>query len=226
MKIQGIFAALATPFDHKGEIYKAKVLHNVEKWNRVALSGYAVGTRTGEGALLMFEERVQLWKLVRQAADPARILLADVSREGVKECLALAEQAAEIGFHGVLCSTPFVSDRSALPVVTELPLMLDSAASLWSALKGGAPGAILGFGSVAPYACIAVWEAFRTREEEAGLDWQSRIAHPSELVGDVGSLKHAMDLNGYYGGLPRLPLNPPSMARKALIEEAFRDIKG
>jgi 4-hydroxy-2-oxoglutarate aldolase len=226
MKLQGIFAALATPFDYRGEIYKVKVQHNVEKWNRVGLAGYAVATRTGEGGLLTFEERVELFRLVKEAAAPERALLADVTREGVKESLLLAERAAEIGYHGVLCTTPFVADRSPLPVVTELPVMLDSAAGLWPALKGGAPGAVLGFASAAPYATVAVWEAFRTREEEAGLDWQARITGPSELVRDVAALKYAMDLNGYYGGPPRLPLPPVSKEAKAVLEEAFRDLKG
>ena len=226
MKLQGIFAALATPFDYKGEIYKLKVQHNVDKWNRVGLAGYAVATRVGEGGLLTFEERVALFRLVKEAAAPERVLLADVTREGVKESLLLAEQAAEIGYNGVLCGTPFVGDRSALPVVEQLPVMLDSAAGLWSALKGGAPGVILGFASAAPYASVAVWEAFRTREEEAGLDWQARVTGPSELVKEVGALKYAMDLNGYYGGLPRLPLAPASRERKAEVDEAFRDLKG
>lgn len=226
MKLQGIFAALATPFDYKGEIYKVKVQHNVDKWNRVGLAGYAVAMRIGEGGLLTFEERVELFKLVKESAAPERVLLADVTREGVKESLLLAERAAEIGYHAVLCRTPFVSDRSPLPVVTELPVLLDSAEDLWSSLKGGSPGVVLGFASAAPYASVAVWEAFRTREEEAGLDWQARIAGPSKLVADVAALKHAMDLNGYYGGLPRLPLPPVSRERKAELEEAFRDLKG
>ena len=34
MKLQGIFPPIATPFDHTGELYKVKVQHNVEKWNR------------------------------------------------------------------------------------------------------------------------------------------------------------------------------------------------
>lgn len=221
IKLQGIFAALATPFDHKGEIYKAKVQHNVEKWNKVALAGYAVATRIGEGGLLLFEERVELWRLVKETAAPGRILLADVTRESVKESLLLAERAAELGFDAVLCETPFVSDRSPLPVITELPVMLDSAAHLWGALKSGAPGAILGIAGAAPYSCVAIWEAFRSREEDAGLDWQSRIAEPSELLGDVASLKYVMDLNGFYGGLPRAPLPPVSMERKAKLATMF-----
>jgi 4-hydroxy-2-oxoglutarate aldolase len=35
-----------------------------------------------------------------------------------------------------------------------------------------------------------------------------------------------MDLNGYYGGPPRLPLTTPTEAAKREIEEAFRDLKG
>ncbi|MCP5112576.1 MAG: dihydrodipicolinate synthase family protein, partial [bacterium] len=42
----------------------------------------------------------------------------------------------------------------------------------------------------------------------------------------VPGLKHAMDLNGYYGGPPRLPLTPLSPEVKAEIEEAFKDLKG
>src|SRR2546430_17116493 len=52
MKLQGIFAEITTPFDHKGDIYKTKVEHNVEKWNRTTLAGYVVCGRAGEGALL------------------------------------------------------------------------------------------------------------------------------------------------------------------------------
>jgi dihydrodipicolinate synthase/N-acetylneuraminate lyase len=75
---------------------------------------------------------------------------------------------------------------------------------LWNALQNGASGAVLPFANAAPYAAIALWEAYRTREEEAGLDWQARIAPPAELLNTrygVSGLKHAMDLNGYYGGL-------------------------
>jgi 4-hydroxy-2-oxoglutarate aldolase len=99
---------------------------------------------------------------------------------------------------------------------------------LWNALQNGASGAVLPFANAAPYAAIALWEAYRTREEEAGLDWQARIAPPAELVNTrygVSGLKHAMDLNGYYGGPPRLPWTAPGPAAKREIEEAFADLK-
>ena len=99
---------------------------------------------------------------------------------------------------------------------------------LWSALQNGASGAVLPFANAAPYAAIALWEAYRTREEEAGLDWQARITPPAELVNTrygVPGLKHAMDLNGYYGGPPRLPWTAPDPSAKREIEEAFADLK-
>ncbi len=104
-----------------------------------------------------------------------------------------------------------------------------SAPTLWPALLMGATGGILAFANAAPYACIAIWEAYRTREEEAGRDWQNRIARASSLVTTkygIPGLKHAMDLNGYYGGPPRLPFTVPTAEAKHEIEEAFKDLKG
>jgi 4-hydroxy-2-oxoglutarate aldolase len=108
-------------------------------------------------------------------------------------------------------------------------VLVGSAPTLWPSLLMGACGAILAYANAAPYSTIAIWEAYRTREEAAGLDWQSRIARASALVTTkygVPGLKYAMDLNGYYGGPPRLPLTAPGAEAKREIEEAFRDLKG
>jgi 4-hydroxy-2-oxoglutarate aldolase len=108
-------------------------------------------------------------------------------------------------------------------------VMVGSAPTLWPSLLMGACGAILAYANAAPYSVIAIWEAYRTREETAGLDWQNRIGRPSAMVTTkygVPGLKYAMDLNGYYGGPPRLPLSVPTAEAKKEIEEAFRDLKG
>jgi 4-hydroxy-2-oxoglutarate aldolase len=108
-------------------------------------------------------------------------------------------------------------------------VLVGSAPTLWPSLLMGACGAILAYANAAPYSVIAIWEAYRTREEAAGRDWQNRIARAATLVTTkygIPGLKHAMDLNGYYGGPPRLPLSVPTTEAKAEIEEAFRDIKG
>jgi 4-hydroxy-2-oxoglutarate aldolase len=108
-------------------------------------------------------------------------------------------------------------------------VMVGSAPTLWPSLLMGACGAILAYANAAPYSVIAIWEAYRTREEAAGLDWQNRIGRAAALVTTkygVPGLKYAMDLNGYYGGPPRLPLTVPAPQAKQEIEDAFRDLKG
>jgi 4-hydroxy-2-oxoglutarate aldolase len=96
------------------------------------------------------------------------------------------------------------------------------------ALKLGASGAILAIANPLPYACVTIWEAFRTREDEAVADWQNRITPPGRLIATkygIPGLKYAMDLNGYYGGPPRLPMIPPSAEGKAEIEAAFDGLR-
>jgi 4-hydroxy-2-oxoglutarate aldolase len=108
-------------------------------------------------------------------------------------------------------------------------VMVGSAPTLWPSFLMGACGAILAYANAAPYSVIAIWEAYRTREDVAGLDWQNRIGKAAALVTTrygVPGLKYAMDLNGYYGGPPRLPLCVPTPEAKREIEAAFADLKG
>ena len=293
MKLQGMFALAATPFDHTGAIYRTKVQHNFAKWRRTSLAGFFVGSMAGEGPLLEAAEKVELVKLAAAAVSDS-ILIADVSQEGVFGAVSLARAMKDAGAHAVITRAPHeyrhvpgselfpalyfraLADQSPLPVIlhndpisTGLDLSAHEIAALshhpnivgvlesntpvsriaeiralvgkdfavlagteghvWESLRAGANGAALAFASAAPYATIAIWEAFRTREEEAGVDWQVRISHPSILVTEkyaAPGLKHAMDVNGYYGGPPRLPFAPVDAKAKRQIEEAFHDLKG
>jgi len=272
MKLQGIFAEITTPFDHKGDIYKTKVEHNVEKWNRTTLAGYVVCGRAGEGTLLAAEEKSAVWEMVAKYAAPEKLLIAAAGMPGVRESVVLANRAADLGYKAALVDVPYraaetqlayfraVADQSRIPVIAggansdvaaavaqhpnivalcgdvgkaagpSIDVVARSATHLWPALQSGAAGAILDFAAAAPYACIAIWEAHRTREEEAGVDWQNRILRAAELIGEcrhgVAGLKHAMDLNAYYGGPPRLPLVVPGAEARRELEEAFGAFKG
>jgi len=108
-------------------------------------------------------------------------------------------------------------------------VLVGSAPTLASSLAAGAVGGILAFANAAPYATISIWEAHRTREPDAAMEWQNRIGKAAALVTTkygIPGLKHAMDLAGYYGGPPRLPLTVPCPAAKAEIEHAFQDLRG
>lgn len=289
MKLQGIFPALTTCFDHQGNLYKVKVLHNIEKLNAIALAGYVVGGSTGETPFLSSEERFQAMAWVKEASAPGKLLIVGVGAESVHETVRLANKAAETGYDAALVLTPFyypnqmrrpdtqalffrsVADRSRLPVLLynipqvtgyalppetiaelshhpniagmkdssgnlakmaetlklvkpDFQIVTGAGASLFDALQLGASGAVLAIANALPYACVTIWEAFRTREHEAAKDWQARLLPVSQLIaGSYGipALKYAMDLKGYYGGLPRLPFLPLSAEGRAAMGQAL-----
>ena len=88
IKLQGIFPALATPFDHAGNLYRAKVAHNIARLNDVGLAGYVVAGSTGESPLLDAQERIQLYEWVREHRAEGKLLIAGTASEGVHETVA------------------------------------------------------------------------------------------------------------------------------------------
>ena len=293
LKLQGIYPPITTPFDYEGNIYKVKVRHNVERWNRVGLSGYVVCGSTGESVYLTIEEKLELFGLVAEAAAPEKLLMAGTGVESVRETVALTNKAAEMGYKAAMVRTPHyyknllargeaqalyfraVADQSKIPLMiynwpqstgVDIPaetvaalsehpniiaikessgnlekvmqmirtvkpgfqVLVGSAPTLYPSLMIGAVGAVLAYANASPYSVVAIWEAFRTREYEAALDWQNRIGRAAALVTakyGVPGLKHAMDLNGYYGGPPRLPLALVGPEARREIEEAFAGLR-
>ena len=94
MKLQGIFPPITTPFQHDGSLYKAKVFHNVEKWNKTSLAGYVVCGSTGESVMLTPDEKFELWGWVAEAAAPEKLLLAGTGVESVRDTVWLTHRAA------------------------------------------------------------------------------------------------------------------------------------
>jgi 4-hydroxy-2-oxoglutarate aldolase len=182
----------------------------IEQIDRAAAFGFAAAlvetSHCGETQRLYFDA----------VADQAPIPVLISNRSGLSD---------DISQHPNIVG---VVDHSGKLQLGGAPVLCGSETTLWDALNHGAAGAVLPFANAAPYAAIALWEAFRTREDAARLDWQSRIAPAAELINaryGVAGLKHAMDLNGYYGGPPRLPYTPVQPADRIEIERAFADLK-
>jgi dihydrodipicolinate synthase/N-acetylneuraminate lyase len=107
-------------------------------------------------------------------------------------------------------------------------VMVGSAHLLHSMLDAGAVGAILAFADCAPTACFEIYTAWKENDVDLAREKQQRIARASlRVVGELGvpGLKHALDVNGYYGGPPRLPLLAPTAEVKAEIERLLENIR-
>ena len=103
-----------------------------------------------------------------------------------------------------------------------------AAQRLYPSLRAGAVGAILAFATPAPTACYEVYAAWKEGDQELARVKQERIAGAAARVASelgIPAIKYALDLNGYYGGPPRLPLLPLTADVKAEVERVMTDIR-
>ena len=134
MLLEGIFAAVTTPFYADERIYFRKLEANMARYSRSLLAGMVVLGSTGEAVALDDAESREVLRVAAEAAAPDKVLLAGVGRESVKATVELAEAAAGLRYDAVLVRTPSyyasnlssaavihyfssVADRSPLPVV-------------------------------------------------------------------------------------------------------------
>jgi 4-hydroxy-2-oxoglutarate aldolase len=134
MLMEGVFAALTTPFYPDERIYFRKIEANVAHYSRSLLAGLVALGSTGEAVTLDDAESHDVLRAVAQAAAPEKVLVAGVGRESVKGTVALAEVAADLQYDAVLVRPPSyyaanlpapamlnyfrsVADRSPLPVI-------------------------------------------------------------------------------------------------------------
>ncbi len=291
MKLHGIFVPMATPFDHRGELYVPKIHYNLSRWNRTQVAGYLVGSACGEGRTLSLEEKSKLWEEAAQSAG-GKLLLAGVSLDGVREAVRALDCARELGYAAGVVEPPqhprpwvedpktqalffrTVADQAKMPVVIDNPTegtgvrlsaetilllarhpaivgviessedpgslqhLLDHAAPefqvlagadtlLFAGLSAGAVGAVPALANAAPFFCLSIDEAVRTRELASAEELQQRAQAAAEAVSSrygVAGLKYAMDLRGYYGGNPRLPFVPAGEDAKSQIAGALHGI--
>jgi dihydrodipicolinate synthase/N-acetylneuraminate lyase len=103
-----------------------------------------------------------------------------------------------------------------------------SADTLLSALEAGASGAVLAFAACAPQACQEVYTAWKENDPIVAREKQRRLIDAARVTTgkySIAGIKHACDLNGYYGGVPRIPLLPLTVDQQAEVAEAMGDIR-
>ena len=212
------------------------VRETVALTNRAADMGYkAAMVRTPHYYKNLINNAAAQMLYFRAVADQTKIPIFIYNWPQVTGVDIPAEAVVELSHHPNIIAIKESSGNleKVLQMIREVKkgfqVLTGSAPTLAPSLAVGAVGAVLAFANAAPYATISIWEAHRTRESEAAMDWQNRIGRAAYLVTTkygVPGLKHAMDLMGYYGGPPRLPLTVPTPQAKKEIEEAFQDLRG
>ena len=107
-------------------------------------------------------------------------------------------------------------------------ILVANTAGILQGLRAGAVGAMPAFAASAPQACYEVLAAWKDGDEGLAEEKQTRLRDVATRVeGELGvaGIKYGCDLNGYYGGWPRLPLLPPTGEERAEIEGMMQGLR-
>jgi dihydrodipicolinate synthase/N-acetylneuraminate lyase len=95
-------------------------------------------------------------------------------------------------------------------------------------LRAGAAGIAPAFAACAPQACFEVFAAWKDQDQPLAEDKQSRLGEPAHFAEEIlgpGGVKFGCDLNGYFGGLPRLPHLPPNGEQRSALEQLMKPLR-
>lgn len=107
-------------------------------------------------------------------------------------------------------------------------VLTGAAGQLIDSLNAGASGGILAVAAFAPEGCQEIYTAWKDNDLALTANKQQRVIGPSAVVlakFGVSGIKHACDLNGYYGGRPRLPLLPLNAEQQLEVAHAIADLR-
>jgi dihydrodipicolinate synthase/N-acetylneuraminate lyase len=96
------------------------------------------------------------------------------------------------------------------------------------ALRAGAVGAMPAFAASAPQSCYEVLAAWKDGDEGLAQEKQVRLQRVAAKVEEelgVAGIKFGCDLNGYFGGRPRLPLLPLTAEERTTIEALMQGLR-
>jgi 4-hydroxy-2-oxoglutarate aldolase len=173
-----------------------------------------------------------LYAHFRGVADhsPIPILIYNVPQfTGVNTSASLIERLSD---HQNIAG---MKDSSAnLPLQAEIrrrtpdrfQLLVGSAPTLLASMIQGACGGIVAIAGALPAETVELYETFGSGDWKRAAELQERLSPPAAAVTTifgVPGLKTAMDLLGFYGGAPRLPLLPLNEKHRADVGSIFRD---
>lgn len=108
----------------------------------------------------------------------------------------------------------------------EFTVLAGNASKLFAALGLGATGGVLAFADAFPGICCRLYEAFSSGDLKEARRLHYRISGVNRYISGtfgVAGVKYAMELAGYHGGPPRLPLLPLNEEGRSAIRKVLNE---
>ncbi|GBC98649.1 4-hydroxy-tetrahydrodipicolinate synthase [bacterium HR17] len=128
-----VITAMVTPFDDDGRINFAEVERLTEHLIQTGSDGIVVAGTTGESPTLSHREKLDLFRVVKQAAAGRAKVIAGTGNYNTAESRELTKEAEQIGVDGVLLVCPYYNRPNqeglfqhfkSVASATELPVIL------------------------------------------------------------------------------------------------------
>ena len=140
--------------------------------------------------------------------------------------------AAELAHNPAAAATAVVQAPAAPALRTRtrtvgFQVLAGDASHLLDSLTGGASGIALPFAACAPQSCYEVYAAWKDGESPLALQKQERIRAAAEYADALGpaAVKFGCDLNGYFGGLPRVPYLPLTAEQRNTLQRHMASLR-
>src|SRR5262245_29591926 len=127
--LSGLLLPITTPFQSDETIDAQGLTSNLEKWNRVGVTGYVVLGSTGERANLNEREFLHVIEVTREAVPQTMSFIVGAGQQSTRGTIDEIKAAANAGAEAVLVITPHYY-RSAITqdaLVTHYTAVADAA---------------------------------------------------------------------------------------------------
>jgi dihydrodipicolinate synthase/N-acetylneuraminate lyase len=129
---------------------------------------------------------------------------------------------------GAAVATPSKTVAKTRTKVVGFQILAGTTGGMLESLRGGGVGAMPAFAAAAPQACYEVLAAWKDGDEGLAQEKQVRLRDAEARIErqmGVAGIKFGCDLNGYYGGMPRLPLLPLSGDERGEVEALMQGMR-
>src|SRR5690348_7920421 len=183
-----------------------------------------IGIKESSGSVEKVEAMVKATRHIKRATTVTEVQQAVTGRlaaasAGESNGGQLVSVGQLTGGGSAVATAPKIKTRSK---EVGFQVLVGAAHTLLDSLQAGASGAVLAFAAPAPTICFEIYAAFRDNDIELARSKQEILTTATKTVVSkmgIPAVKYAMDLNGYYGGPPRLPLLPLTAAQKTDVEQ-------